>query len=180
MIHMYSGDGKGKTSIVTGMAVRMVGAGKPVLFVQFMKGNMSSEIRILESLPQVTVIKVEQNFGFYGSMSSEDKLKITECHNGLLQKVLYRIRQYKGIESEGTGPELLVVLDEITHPCRCNLIDEQLLEQVLTEVPPSVELAMTGRNPKEYMVRASDYWSDLKMKKHPYEKNVVARFGIEY
>lgn len=180
MIHLYSGDGKGKTSIVAGMAVRMAGAGKQVLFTQFMKGNESSEIKILESLPQVTVWKPEREFGFYKYMTDKDKLEITEFHNEILRKVLDTLNQYKEIEAEGSGPELLIVLDEITYPCRCELVDENLLKQILDGVPEVVELAMTGRNPKAYMLKNCDYWSELSMKKHPYEKNVVARFGIEY
>lgn len=180
MIHMYSGDGKGKTSIAIGMAVRMAGAGKEVLFTQFMKGNESSEIRILESIPGVKVLKVKNNYGFFGHMSDEDKLEITEKHNEILEEVLRTVRHFSRIDPEGNGPELLIVLDEITYPCRCDLVDEEILRTILEETPETVELVMTGRNPKEFMVKHSDYWSDLEMRKHPYEKNIVARYGVEF
>ncbi len=180
MIHMYAGDGKGKTSAAVGMAIRMAGAGKEVLFTQFMKGNESSEIRILESIPGIRVLKIEHDYGFYRYMSDEDKLEITEKHNQILEEILRTIRHFSGIDPEGNGPELMIVLDEITYPCRCNLLDEELLKQILDETPDTVELVMTGRNPKEYMVKHSDYWSDLELRKHPYEKNVVARYGVEF
>lgn len=180
MIHMYSGDGKGKTSTAVGMAIRMAGAGKEVLFTQFMKGNESSEIRVLQSLPGVKVLKSERDYGFYRNMSDEDKQEITEKHNEILREILRTVRYFSRIDPEGNGPELLIVLDEITYPCRCDLVDEELLKTILEETPETVELVMTGRNPREYMVKHSDYWSDLKMRKHPYEKNVVARFGVEF
>ena len=51
MIHLYSGEGRGKTSIAVGTAVRMAGAGGRIIFAQFMKGSESSEIKVLKSLP---------------------------------------------------------------------------------------------------------------------------------
>ncbi len=192
MIHLYSGEGKGKTSAAIGMAVRMSGAGKEIIFSQFMKGNESSELKVLEMLPQVSLLKVRESFGFYKDMTQEDKQRIKECHDKILKEILKRIQKHKEKDGEGTKqngerdniislePDLLVVLDEITYPCNWNLVDEGLLKQLLVEIPESVELVMTGRNPKDYMIQASDYWSEIGMKKHPYQKNVMARRGVEY
>ncbi len=181
MIHLYSGDGKGKTSIVTGMAMRMAGAGKEVIFAQFMKGNESSEIKIFSEIPRMTVLKVEKNFGFYKDMTESEKAEITGCHNEILRKIYNRIKESAGKNiNRNLEPDLLVVMDEITYPCRWNLIDEMLLLQILRELPENVELAMTGRNPQDYMIECSDYWSDVEKRKHPYDRGIKARQGVEY
>ena len=184
MIHLYSGDGKGKTSIAVGMAIRMAGAGGHVIFAQFMKGNESSELNILRQLPQVKVLKVNKEFGFYNEMSDEDKAEITGLHNEIIEKIAEFVEQIK--RSEQSNPEhdachqILIVLDEITYPCRWNLIDEELFRKVLKDLPDCVELVMTGRDPLDYMIEASDYWSDVEMKRHPFEKGMSARIGVEY
>ena len=196
MIHLYSGDGKGKTSIAVGMAIRMAGAGGHVIFAQFMKGNESSELNILRQLPQVKVLKVEKEFGFYNEMSDEDKAEITGLHNEIMREIVECVEQIKSngqsnaehIEvqkcEDNTGkdacPQILIVLDEITYPCRWNLIDEKLVGKFLKELPDCAELVMTGRDPLDYMIEASDYWSDVEMKRHPFEKGISARIGIEY
>ena len=196
MIHLYSGDGKGKTSIAVGMAIRMAGAGGHVIFAQFMKGNESSELNILRQLPQVKVLKVEKEFGFYNEMSDEDKAEITGLHNEIMREIVECVEQIKSngqsnaehIEvqkcEDNTGkdacPQILIVLDEITYPCRWNLIDEKLVRKFLKELPDCAELVMTGRDPLDYMIEASDYWSDVEMKRHPFEKGISARIGIEY
>ena len=196
MIHLYSGDGKGKTSIAVGMAIRMAGAGGHVIFAQFMKGNESSELNILRQLPQVKVLKVDKEFGFYNEMSDEDKAEITDLHNEILREIMRCVEQIKSDEQgnaehdevpkcedsarEDACPQIIIVLDEITYPCRWNLIDEKLVRKLLKELPDCVELVMTGRDPLDYMIEASDYWSDVEMKRHPFEKGMSARIGVEY
>lgn len=182
MIHLYSGDGKGKTSIAVGMSVRMAGAGKEVLFAQFMKGNESSEIKILETLPNTTVLRVKEKFGFFEELTEKEKEKIASYHNEILEAVFkkietYRIKEYKSTSKE---PEILIVLDEITYPCMWNLINEKRLKEILKELPSQVELVMTGREPTDYMIEVCDYWSEVGMKKHSFEQNIIARHGVEY
>lgn len=196
MIHLYSGDGKGKTSIAVGMAIRMAGAGGHVIFAQFMKGNESSELNILRQLPQVKVLKVNKEFGFFNEMSDEDKAEITGLHNEILREIVECVEQIKSNEQsnaehaevqkcegnaeEDACPQILIVLDEITYPCRWNLIDEELVRKLLKELPDCAELVITGRDPLDFMIEASDYWSDVEMKRHPFEKGISARIGVEY
>lgn len=201
MIHLYSGEGRGKTSIAVGTAVRMAGAGKRIIFAQFMKGGVSSELKVLESLPNVEICRVSEEFPFYNQMSEEQKNRITICHNAILTHVMEQVQCYRKMDEgkqdaaggcmDGTGdgmitgraerePELLVVLDEITYPVSWALVDLSLVNSFLQELPESVELIMTGRNPSEQMIASSDYWSELSMKRHPYEKGINARRGVEY
>lgn len=171
MIHLYSGDGKGKTSIANGMAVRMAGAGNQVLYARFMKGSASSELASFYRLPQIKVLEAGKDFPFYKQMSDEDKAEITKCHNRILTEILDGVENREG--------SLMIILDEITYPCRWNLVDVSLLRGLIDNLPDDVELVMTGRNPMDFMMECADYWSEVTMKKHPYEKGVAARVGIE-
>lgn len=177
MIHLYSGEGKGKTSIAVGMSVRFAGAGGRVIFAQFMKGNESSELNILRQLDNVKVLKVEKEFGFYNKMTEQDKSEITGLHNEILGEIAETIEQ---IKEKNACPQLLIVLDEITYPCRWKLIDEAAFKDLLKDLPECVEVVMTGRDPHDYMIESSDYWSDVEMKRHPFEKGIAARKGVEF
>lgn len=192
MIHLYSGEGRGKTSIAVGTAVRMAGAGGKILFAQFMKGCESGEIEVLKSIPEVEICRVSEEYPFYNQMSEEQKQRITRQHNNILMHITNEVERVGQIDVEGMGfvqqeesvttavPKLLVVLDEITYPINWNLIDRTMLSRLLSNLPESVELIMTGRDPSEEMVAVSDYWSEISMKRHPYEKGVLARKGVEY
>ena len=73
MIHLYTGDGKGKTSAAIGLCIRAAGWERRICFAQFMKGNDTGELRVLERLPEVTILRSQKNFGFYHAMSENDK-----------------------------------------------------------------------------------------------------------
>jgi len=184
MIHLYEGNGRGKTSIAIGTAIRMIGSGKEVLFAQFMKGNDTSEISVLQSFDQVSILRVNRQFPFYKNMTEQDKDDITQCHNEILQTILDKIAEYgmgaDKMDEAVKEPKCLIVLDEITYPVQYGLVDMTLLERLWSELPENVDLIMTGRGPSEEMKKVSDYWTELGMKKHPYEQGVVARKGIEF
>ncbi|MDO5154653.1 MAG: cob(I)yrinic acid a,c-diamide adenosyltransferase [Eubacteriales bacterium] len=182
MIHLYSGNGRGKTSIAIGTAIRMAGANRPVLFAQFMKGNDTSELAVLQGLSGVRVLRVEEQFPFYKHMSEQDKQAITQYHNEILSKIMQEVSKYaKETKEDDLGtPVCLVVLDEVTYPLQYGLMNQELFHQFLDTIPDCVELIMTGRNPSEKLMQVCDYWSELEMQKHPYEKGIMARKGIEY
>ena len=73
MLHLYTGEGKGKTTAAIGLSVRAAGRGFSVYFTQFMKGNDTGELYILKRLPEVKILRSEKNFGFFKRMSEEDK-----------------------------------------------------------------------------------------------------------
>ena len=88
MIHLYTGDGKGKTTAAIGLCIRAAGWDQQVCFAQFMKGNDTGELHLLKSLPGVTILRSEKNFGFYSSMSESDKEELIEIHNRILDSIL--------------------------------------------------------------------------------------------
>ena len=168
LIHLYCGDGKGKTTTSIGLTVRAAGSGMKVAFVQFMKGGETSELGMLKLLPNVSVFRSNEDFGFFSTMSEEDKKRLTEKHNTLLDEAI----QY--IQTEG-----MLVLDEVTHALNFQLIDSEKFQKFLRNKPKQVELVMTGRNPKDYLIAAADYVSEIRKIKHPFDNGIAARKGIE-
>lgn len=171
LIHVYCGDGKGKTTAAAGLALRACGCGRRVLFVQFMKGNDSGEISAMEQTREIEILRNSKNYGFYKAMTDEDKINITQEHNEILEKTVQKIK---------SGEYGMLILDEITYPYNLNLIDRRMVEKLIKEKPFSLELIMTGREPNSLLLQAADYITEMKCIRHPYEKGIQARRGVEY
>lgn len=168
LTHLYFGDGKGKTTTAIGLAVRAAGSGMKVAFVQFMKGCETSEIEMLKYLPNIRVFRSHVDFGFFSTMSKEEKEYITQIHNKLMDEAL-----------EFIGVEGMLVLDEVAHAINFELINCKKVRGLVEEKPECIELVMTGRNPKDYLICAADYVSEIKKIKHPFDRGITARKGIE-
>ncbi len=171
LIHVYCGDGKGKTTAAAGLALRAAGCGKRVLFVQFMKGNESGEITAMRQIENIKVLRNTKKFPFYNQMSEEDKVQITKEHNNILNQVM------EGIEQKECD---ILILDEITYPYRLNLIDKKMIEEIIVSKNPLLELVLTGRDPDKLFIEYADYITEMKCIRHPYEKGIAARKGIEF
>lgn len=167
LLHIYCGDGKGKTTASLGLAIRAAGAGMKVCFVQFMKGGDTAELETLNLIPHITVKRCDRAYGFVKNMSDRDKEDITACHNELLKHVF-------------SGGFDLVILDEFNSAYGYGLMDKELAEKLIINGKSSCEIALTGRNPADVFFRAADYVSEICCVKHPYEKGITARKGIEY
>lgn len=173
MLHLYTGDGKGKTTAAIGLAARAAGRDWRVCFAQFMKGNDTGELYSLRRLSNVTILRSEKNFGFYSAMSEEDKRELTEIHNAILDQLL---------ETAGSGGCDLIVLDEVTYPVNWELLDVRKLERLLALAVEAeqTEIVMTGRNAAHFLQEQADYVTEMKCIRHPYEKGLRARRGIEF
>ena len=203
MIQVYHGDGKGKTTAAIGLAVRFSGAGKKALFCQFMKGNISSEIGVLQKLENLEVELIGKKFGFYKDMTEQDKEKITKCHNHILERVLEELQNVKVADQEPAiqepadqepetlelqdqsqdGPVLLVVLDELASAYRYGLLDRNMVSKIILAAAENrqiIELVITGRDPDSFFLEHADYITEMKIQRHPYEKGILARKGIEW
>ena len=80
LIHIYCGDGKGKTTAAIGLAIRAAGAGRKVLFAQFLKDGSSSELKILRNLENIEVLTCETRYGFYKNMNEETRERMQHRH----------------------------------------------------------------------------------------------------
>ena len=88
LIHVYCGDGKGKTSVACGLAVRMAGRGNSVVIARFLKTDDSGEVEMLKLLPKVEVIPCEKEFGFVFAMDAETKREAAEFNTQLFRNAV--------------------------------------------------------------------------------------------
>lgn len=171
LMHLYYGDGKGKTTAAVGLTVRAAGAGQRVLFVQFMKGGKSAELEILRNLSNVTVLRCDEKFPFYQKMTPEQKVERARLHNQMLEQIEQAV--------QADGYEMLV-LDEVTYSYTWQLLDCDRLRRILETVKGRLEIVCTGRNPDAFFLEHADYITEMKCVRHPFERGVKARKGVEY
>ncbi len=164
MIHLITGNGKGKTTASVGLSVRAAGHGFKVLFIQFLKDDSSGEIGILKKIPQITVLHAPCNYGFTFNMTEDQLIESATEYSKLLDKA---------IESDA----FLIVLDEVLHAMNAGLIKEEQLKKLLEK---DTEIVLTGWDAPDWLMEKADYISDIKSLKNPYTNGVDARVGIEF
>ncbi len=169
MIHIYCGDGKGKTTAAVGLAVRAAGAGKKVLFAQFFKDGTSSEISVLESLPGVETVHPGLHYGFYRTLSDTKKAKLGENYRAMFRDIAARAEEFD-----------LIVLDEAVSAYRYGALDRDAVTAFLREQKDSREIVLTGRNPAPELTELADYCTEMRKEKHPFDRGIAARKGVEY
>ena len=169
LVHIYCGKGKGKTTASVGLSVRAAGAGKRVLFVQFFKNGVSSEVKMLSMLPGVETLVNEKPVNFFLKMDEQQKKEAVEIYEELLKKALE--------QSENVD---LLVLDEIISTCNYGIADENRLVDFLENKREELEVVLTGRGPSEKLLELADYVTEMTKIKHPYDEGVPARKGIEF
>lgn len=170
LIHIYEGDGKGKTTAAVGLSVRFAGNGGKVVFTQFLKRNDSGELSVLEQIENICLLRCEKNFGFTFRMTPEEKQEAADYYNLHLTKVLT-----EAVERQAG----LLVLDEVLDAYNSNMISHEVLLKFLNEKPREMEVVLTGRNPAIELLELADYVTFMEKRKHPYDKGIGARKGIE-
>ena len=164
LVHLYWGEGKGKTSAALGLALRAAGAGMKVLFVQFLKDGSSSEISMLERLGIETACCSDiRKFVF--QMTEVERLQAGEEYSRLLSAAVSRCRE------EGFG---LLVLDEVIPACNLGLVSETALADFLRSKPRELEVVLTGREPSPALLELADYVTEMKKLRHPYDRGIQA------
>ncbi len=169
-IHIYHGDGKGKTSACIGLAIRAAGAGYNIVFVQFLKGKPSSEFVIINNIKQIHVINADISNKFTFQMNENELSQTKEKQNELLLKAVK-------ICNELQNEKHMIILDEVFGALSTNTLSEELVKAALKTI--NAEIVLSGRNPPQDFIDAADYVSEIKKIKHPYEIGLAARHGIE-
>lgn len=187
MIQIYTGDGKGKTTAVFGLAMRAAGHGFKVRVIQFLKGNtysgeLASALKLgIEvyqfgrTCPHAAVIKS-------GFMNCQE---CGQCWIGLDEISELDIQKNQmawdlARETIRVGQYDLLILDEILNAVKMNLVLLDELLAWLAELPPAIEVVLTGRNAAPELIEIADLVSEVRKVKHPYSENCKARRGIEY
>ena len=170
LIHLYCGDGKGKTTASLGLALRCAGRGGRVLFSQFLKGRPTGELTSLQKIPAITVLRGKAILKFTFQMTDDEKRETKEAQTALFHEVCAFCRDQK--------PDL-VVCDELIGASALGLVPEAEVLRFLQEKPEKTEVVLTGRNPSPALVDLADYVSEIKKIKHPFDRGIPAREGIE-
>ena len=169
LIHIYAGSGKGKTTAAVGLCTRAAGRGKKVIFAQFLKTQDTGELVSFEKLG-ITVIRSTLRLGFTNTMDDKAKSLCGEEQEKILKEIQGRLSREKTD---------VLVLDEVLDAVNINMLDEAELRSLIDNKPADLEIVLTGRNPAPWLVEAADYISDVQKLKHPYDRGVKARIGIE-
>ena len=170
LLHLYIGDGKGKTTAAVGLCVRAKGAGlRPVLF-QFLKGQSTCELVSLEKLG-IPVFRTEDVKKFIPYMTPEELSSCKESHNSCFALAKQALQ---------SGEYDLIAMDEVLDAVGTGMVEERALLEALRARAPHTEVVLTGRGPCDELREMADYISDVHAVKHPYTKGITARYGIEY
>ena len=169
-IHIYCGDGKGKTTTGMGLCARAAGSGLKVLIYQFMKDNSTCERKVLEQIPGITFENGLSREKFSFQMTEEEKKERRQFYAQQLKMVTEKARDEQFD---------VLFLDEVIYTIRAGLLDEALVLDFLDHKPEKLEVILTGQGPSEALIERADYVSELKKIKHPFDKGLAARDGIE-
>ena len=168
LVHIYCGDGKGKTTAALGLAIRAAGHGLRVVIVQFLKGGQTGELSVLRSLPNVQVIRCEERLGFTFRMDEQQKRRAAAIQQEL----------FAGAKA-CVGRCDLLILDEIMAAINTGMVEMEQVVGLLSDRPQELEVVLTGRNPPEELVALADYVSEIHKVRHPFDRGIPARDGIE-
>jgi cob(I)alamin adenosyltransferase len=169
LVQIFTGDGKGKTSAALGTIVRAVGHGLRVYVVFFMKGDYPyGERNTLEKLPSVTVSSFgQEEFVDPDNITPEQAKQASQALTAARQAML-------------SGNYDLVILDEVNVAAAFKLVPLDDVVQLIKDKPASVELILTGRRADKRLIEIADLVTEMVKIKHPYDKGVPARKGVEF
>ncbi|HKK83524.1 MAG TPA: cob(I)yrinic acid a,c-diamide adenosyltransferase [Atribacterota bacterium] len=168
LIQVYFGNGKGKTTAALGLALRAAGRGKEVLIVQFMKKWDYGELHSIQLIPQITI----KTFG------TKDFV-----HKGKAKEIDYQEAKkafIEGVQAANSGQYDMIIFDELNVAIYFELLELQQVLDFLEEKPEEVEIIITGRNAPKEIIDKADLVTEMCEIKHPYQKGIQARIGIEY
>lgn len=173
LIHIYTGEGKGKTTAGLGLCLRAAGSGMKVLIARFLKTNESAELKALAKFDNVDLVANQKSFGFSKTWKNDPgkKMQAEEYYSMMLDVALTQAVE---------GDYDLLLLDEIIASVNLEVVDKDKLLDFLKNKPEKLEVIMTGRNPIPELIELADYVSEIKKVKHPFDKGILAREGIEY
>ncbi|MFH1783053.1 MAG: cob(I)yrinic acid a,c-diamide adenosyltransferase [Candidatus Omnitrophota bacterium] len=172
MIHIYTGNAKGKTTCAIGLAVRARGQGLKVAIFQFLKPKaiQSGEEKLLKKIKGIELVKFDQMHPMFHS-GDVNFLKLKEGIE----------KDFKKIEKTVLSKKYdMVILDEVINAVDQNFIDIEKFIKLLKKAPKDVEIVLTGRGDISNLELFADYITVMVEKKHPFRKQKLARKGIEY
>lgn len=171
LVHVYTGEGKGKTTAAVGLATRALGFGLKVVYASFHKRPELygyHEIRMLERMQARILVFAPGHPHLDKSLDTELIAREVEEGLGSLRALLQQ------------DPPDLLVMDEILISVRDGFLDAQSLYDFVRSKPATTELVLTGRGATPEIIEMADYVSEVGKIKHPYDKGISSRGGIEF
>ncbi|MDP3917082.1 MAG: cob(I)yrinic acid a,c-diamide adenosyltransferase [Nanoarchaeota archaeon] len=193
LVQVYTGEGKGKTTASLGLALRALGHNLSVYMIQFMKGGDTGEMFAIQRyLPNFTLVQFGKDalkekqlkmVSFDSKEKKENKLTEKERYIFLSDKAESEPSRM-GLEHAkkiiNAGQHDIVILDEINCVLARKMIPIDETIELIKNRPPHVEIVLTGRDAPAEIIDMADQVSESKKIKHPYDKGILARKGIEY
>ncbi|MCL2427323.1 MAG: cob(I)yrinic acid a,c-diamide adenosyltransferase [Oscillospiraceae bacterium] len=172
LMHVYFGDGKGKTTAALGLAIRAAGCGKKVVIVQFLKNWACGEHDSISQLPNITLFRgIPAGGKFIHEMSAEEVQETKASQDDGFKNALELIE---------IGQCDMLVLDEVIDAHRLEVLDDGMFKNLIFNKPSSLELVITGHNPGAFLLERADYVTEMVKHKHPYDEGTSARRGVEF
>lgn len=172
LVHVYTGDGKGKTTAAVGLGIRAVGAGLKVIMIQFLKYQPTSEIKVLDELkPQFICIRAgNKNRGYYWTLDEAEKEEVKKENRDILALA------EKLCRSDECN---VLIMDEIMPAISNQIVSADEVLKIIECKRPDLELILTGRGAPEEIIKCADLVTEMKNVKHYLEKGIKAREGID-
>jgi cob(I)alamin adenosyltransferase len=175
LVQIYTGDGKGKTTAAFGLALRAAGQGNKVLIYQFLKPpslDIGERFALQLGAARIRVEALDVPWDM--SKSFDDEKDISRMRTAI-KKVLDRIAQ----TAEKRFYDLLI-LDEIVFCLSKGLAKLEDIKNIIDKKDPAVEIVLTGRGATQELIAMADLVTEMKKIKHPFDKGLSARRGIEF
>jgi cob(I)alamin adenosyltransferase len=166
-IHLYTGDGKGKTTAALGLAFRASGRALKTYIAQFMKGQSYGELKAIKENPYITVVQFGQDTFVHIDKAVQEDIALAE--QGLLSAEQAMLSNNYDI----------IILDEINVAIYFKLLTIERIIEFIQLKPQHIELVLTGRKASPQLIELADLVTEMKEIKHYYQKGVPARDGIE-
>ena len=163
MLHIYTGDGKGKSTAAAGLIIRAAGAGLKCAYYSFLKTGASSELHILRKIDNIKIYEFPEKVSFLWDMSEKEKQDLSKYYCSVLDEI-------------SKGDFDLLVLDEAMDAICGGIVSEDCVAKLCEKC----EVVVTGRGTCEKLFKIADYVTVMKKEKHPYDRGQSARKGIEY
>ncbi len=171
LIHVYTGEGKGKTTAAFGLAKRAVGHGKNVLILQFLKSGTGNSGEIITAKKAgIKVIKFKDQT----TPLFDPKVKLPQLKSSVKKAIILSIEEIKSNSYD------IVIMDEFNTVLSCGFAKMKDIDQIIDAKPERLELIFTGRGAPKELIELADYVTEMRMIKHPFKKGVKARKGIEF
>lgn len=167
LVHIYTGEGKGKTSAGMGLLVRALGRGLRVKIIQLFKRNTGEQFFFENS--GVEYLQFQPLHPYFTNYKEEE-----------LENLRKEFLEFWNEATKNLDEYDLILIDELGPGINWKIIPESVALELIEKKPENMELILTGRDFPKSLTEKADYVSEIKKLKHPYDSGTLAREGIEY